>query len=527
MSLSAIEKIIYQRTGLTFDAHRTTVLKDKVARHMAVLDLDSVGDYYKYLCTDQAVFNALVDELTINESYFFREPAHLDLLCHAMVPMFAHEKKIKRFSILSAGCATGEEPCSIAMALEQTHGSSFLSTVRIMGLDIDNTALLTARSGIYGKWKLRQLSCELKSLYFKHISKKKYAIRPDILEKIEYHRTNLVKGPLPEIIGTVDVIFYRNVSIYFDESTRAKVLMHLERALNPGGFLVLGSAETLSHDTGTLCLVEINGCFVYQKKSDKSCSHEGMGPVESARHLRPGFRKREKPRVPWCTTGIHGHFSNKGNLSDIATGKKGKLRLGVHESLGKTNGKTDDLPPKGIDEKFLKNSEMTYKKALALARQKQFDAALSLLSTIVETKEDTRDDFMEKIFILRAGILMQQGDGDGAKKLCRHLIGQNIIYSPAYLLLGMIEGMENNPLKSLSRLRETTYIQPDNWLAHFLMFQAFRNLGREKEASRQATIVVRLLEKQNLVHHGLDYFPLSFSRKQILELCRQHALLTT
>jgi len=536
MPFSAIEKMIYQRTGLTFDAHRASVLKDKVTHHMAVLEVDDMGRYFNEICNTEALFDALVDQLTINESYFFREPAYLDLLCHRMIPELVGKDKTKGLSILSAGCSTGEEPCSIAMAVEQAHGPAFLSRVRIVGVDIDNTTLSMARSGIYGKWKLRQLSPSLKSRYFKAIAPGQYAIEPDILNKIDYYPVNLVKGPLPAVIHTVDVIFYRNVSIYFDKTIRMKVFSHLERVLAPGGFLVVGAAETLSHDTGALSLVEMDGCFVYQKKIDPSPAHGMSGvttgiPGEAKRFSSLSFKEKGGMKSRFCTSDpifdSKGHLDSKRHLSGGPFPPKAPCEESlpgrrVHGAVMDTDKQNHRLPPKKMADISLESPQAIYEKSLDLALQKRFDAAQALLEPILETN----GGIMEKVSILRVGFLIQKGDMDGAKVLCQNLIKHNEICAPVYLLLGMIASMEKQPMESLKRFRETIYIQPDNWLAHFLMFQAYQTLKRKKEASRQATVVVRLLEKETHAHHGLDYFPISFSREQILDLCRQHAFLT-
>ncbi len=536
MPFFAIENMIYQRTGLTFDAHRSMVLKDKISQHMALLGMDDMRCYYNDIRATHALFDALVDQLTINESYFFREPAHLDLLSHRLIPELAGKNKAQGLSILSAGCSTGEEPCSIAMAVEQAHGPAFLSKVRILGVDIDNTALSLARTGVYGKWKLRQLPPLLRSQYFQSISNGQYTIRPDILKRIEYYPANLVAGPLPEVVGTVDVIFYRNVSIYFDKITRMKVFSHLERVLTPGGYLVVGSAETLSHDTGALCLVEKDGYFVYQKKSDNSHAH-GMS------EMPPGI-PGEAGGISSLSSKDKGGIKKPSHTSDpvfdpvfdynrrpscgVSSPPKARCNAsftgrGMHGAVRDTDNQHHRLPPKKMAEIPLETPQAIYEKALGLARQKKFDVAQALLKPILETK----DDIMEKGSILRAGMFIQQGDIERARVVCQHIIKKNVTCSPAYLLLGMIASMESQPMESLDRFRETTYIQPDNWLAHFLMFQAFQTLDKKKEASRQATVVIRLLEKDSNTHHGLDYFPFSFSREQILHLCRQHALLTT
>lgn len=485
MTLSAIEKMIHRQTGLTFDTHRKSVLKDKVARHMAMTGMDDLEQYYGTICTRQRLFDDLVDQLTINETFFFREPAYLDLLCHRMIPeLLAGKKTQEKLSILSAGCSTGEEPCSIAMAVEQAHGQAVLSRLDIFGVDIDNTALATARTGIYGKWKLRQLPPALVARYFKALPGDRYAIDHDILNKIIYCSANLLQGTLTATVKTADIIFYRNVSIYFDKATRMKVLSHLEEILRPGGFLVLGTAETLSHDKNALTLLEMDGRFFYQKRADKSHAVSMTGAAMSM----------EK------SSDVRG-FSRKSH--DIkATAPSPVSRVAA--SPGETG-------------------QSIYKTALDLARQKKFDQALALLDPLLKKN----NDIMVKVMILRAGLFIQKGDLKTAREICQGCINDDVTCAPACLLLGMIASMELKYEESLKRFREVTCIEPGNWLAHFLMFQAYQTLDKRKDAIRQAAVVVRLLEKTPDHDHGLDYFPLSFSREQILNLCRRNVSLTT
>ncbi len=473
MTFSGIKELVYQRTGLTFDAYRTMVLQENITRHMAALGMDEIKIYCHEIRHNKGLFDTLVDGLTINESYFFREPFHLDCLSQGVLPgLLAGETREEEISILSAGCSTGEEPCSIAMAVDHAHGPSVLSRLEISGVDIDRTALSKARTGIYGKWKLRQLSPAMLSRYFDPIQGDRYVVKPDILKKIDYSHHNLMDAPRTKMLQSMDIIFYRNVSIYFDTSTRMKVFSHLDKMLKPGGYLVVGSAETLSHDTGQLTLVEMDGCFVYQKTANDRSVH-GDHPCKSTPGSYP---------PPTVTIKIE-------NSSKTLSGTR-------EESSGSL-----------------------YEISLSLAREKQFDHALALLAPMVEKK----DEMMEKVWILRAGLLIQKGDTETATQLCRQLIGANLRCAPAYLLLGMITGMEHHPLESLKQYHKTTQIEPNNWLAHFLIFQTYQALGNRAMASRQAAVVIRLLEKGQETHHGLDYFPFSFSREDILQLCRKQS----
>ncbi|MBI9092829.1 MAG: hypothetical protein JEZ12_26735 [Desulfobacterium sp.] len=480
MTFSSIKKVVYQRTGLTFDAYRTMVLKENITQHMAALEMDDMKTYCHEIRHNKERFNDLVDGLTINESYFFREPYHLDILSQWMLPeLLAGETKQEGISILSAGCSTGEEPCSIAMTLEQAHGPSILSSLNISGVDIDRTALSKARTGIYGKWKLRQISPATLSRYFDPVHGGRYVVKPKILKKIAYSHQNLLDAPQAKMFLSMDVIFYRNVSIYFDRSTRMKVFSHLDRMLKPGGYLVMGCAETLSHDAGQLSLVEVDGCFFYHKTATRASAHcdadghtQGDHPCPKA----PGF---DPPPV---------------------TGKRGNRSTAISGTR-------------------VENSRHLYEKSLSLARQKEFDHALTLLEPMLKKK----DAMVEKAWILRAGLLLQKGDTETATQSCQHLIGTNQHCAPAYLLLGMLAGMEHHPRECLKRFRKAIEIEPNNWLAHFLMFQTYQALGNKDKASGQASVVVRLLEKGQESHHGLDYFPFSFSRADILQLCRKQS----
>ncbi|MCP4117679.1 MAG: hypothetical protein GY737_20230 [Desulfobacteraceae bacterium] len=478
MSYSNIKKLVYQRTGLTFDAYRTMILREKISRQMTALDMDDMETYCYEISRNKELFDDLVDGLTINESYFYREAYHLDCLSQWVVPkLMTGETGKEEISILSAGCSTGEEPCSIAMALDQAHGPSALARLHISGVDIDRTALSKARAGIYGKWKVRQLTPSMLSRYFDPIHGDRFVVKPDILKKIVYYHHNLMDKPMAKMRHAMDFIFYRNVSIYFDTTTRVKVLSHLDRMLKPGGYLVMGATETLSHNTGQLPLVEMDGCFVYQKPAKSTPAHCKTGGSSGEDH-------------PWESA--PGPDSPPGEEGEPAT-----------------------------DGTSMENSMFLYEKSLTLARQKEFDHALALLEPVLEKK----DGMMEKAGILRAGLLIQKGDTETAGRLCRQFIETNPHCAPACLLLGMIAGMDHHPREGLKRFLETTHIDPGNWLAHFLMFQTYQALGNQNKASRQAAIVISLLEKGRESHHGLDYFPFSFSREDILQLCRKQSTL--
>ena len=486
MNTSAIEALIYERTGLTFDAHRFQILNEAVARHMARLDISDMDGYRFRLVRDPALFDDLVDRLTINETYFFREPVHLDLLCRRLVPERMEKTLTQRIHIVSAGCATGEEPCSMAMALDQALGRAVLDRIDITGMDIDGTTLDIARAGIYGKSRMRQLSQEMVQRYFDPVSALSFAVKPGIRQRIFFRRFNLLQPPPPEMVQGVDILFYRNVSIYFDKPVRVRVFKNLSQMLKPGGYLVVGSAETMGHDAGCLELVELDGCFVYYLS-------ERVGvPGTESRLARGSLYKRVgKP--------------------DTSSG----FGVGVPRSESRF-ARGDASAADGEDESTA--VEKIYQEALALIRQKQFDRAGNLLTSI----EKIGPDMVEKVRLLQACLLFQREKPRAAADLCRQLIRDNVRCAPAYLLSGIVEKNASMLQAALKRFRETLYVDPANGLAHFLLFQTLRELEDDPAARRQAGVVVRLFESGKVTPHGLEGLFFSFSMADISGVCRRY-----
>ncbi|MBF0200007.1 MAG: hypothetical protein HQK66_01615 [Desulfamplus sp.] len=597
MNLRAIEKFIEERTGISFDCQRSAVLRSILLREMADFfkrpapgrdicinfgcDRQERDAYLAHIKADPDHFARLVNLLTINETSFFRESRYLDIMCNLLIPeILTIRGSGYGLSMLSAGCSTGEEPCSMAMAIAEKYGTEVLSRIKIVGADIDRSALERAKAGLYGLRSLRNLDEKLKQRYFTPAGPGKYLVRPFILNAVNYRHLNLVDDNDVASLGKTDLIFYRNVSIYFDDKTRSRVLTSLGDRLHEGGFMVVGSAETLSHETPSLELTEMDGLFLFRKKTTETfpestrhqsrASHLTRVPVlastsslssesalsrdsslscesalsrdsalscesaisrNSARFSASSLPAPSGPAVPPCaacppeTSPAPRHRSDHKLLHD----PDHKLLHGLDHKL------LHDPDPKllhGLDPKLLKDSDRTRLQgkcdmALALVREKRFQEVVPLLSILEEMTDvsvimdsPVMLSLAARMWTLKGAALLHLCRWTEAREACETSLGlKNDVVAP-YLILGMAAWFMNDGRTALKRFRQAIYLCPSNWLAHYYLSEIHSSMGDMQSGMKESAIVIKLLEKKRDAGCGLDYFPLGFSREEIIHLCR-------
>ncbi|KAF0222041.1 MAG: chemotaxis protein methyltransferase, partial [Rhodospirillaceae bacterium] len=263
-TLQSFKDLVKSRCGLMLEGNGEQTLKAAVATRMQVTGLHGQPAYLSRLTTNAAEFQELVALLTINETYFFREPEQLALLTEKMVPrLLALRGPGRPIRILSAGCSTGEEPYSVAMALLDQYGEAMGSLVRLYAGDIDHLALAKARAGHYGAFSFRALSPERQQRYFTPIGRHGFALAETVRTRVEFHHLNLLSAEAPASLADFDIVLFRNVSIYFDAATRRTIQHNLARMMTLDGVLLVGTAETLANDLGVMRLVEEDGHFYF------------------------------------------------------------------------------------------------------------------------------------------------------------------------------------------------------------------------------------------------------------------------
>lgn len=238
--------IVYEKSGISLGEGKEALVMARVSKRMRVLGISGFTEYLKYVMQDETedeIVN-LLDVISTNVTSFFREPDHFEFL-HNVVSEWSASGH-KRFRFWSAASSSGEEPYSMAITLMETLRES-KSDVKILATDISTRVLEKCKSGVYEKSKLAGVSPLILDRYFESSregGKTFYRAKDLLKDLITFTRINLSAPSFP-MQGPLDVVFCRNVMIYFDKATRAKLVAEIHRLLKKGGYLIVGHSESL------------------------------------------------------------------------------------------------------------------------------------------------------------------------------------------------------------------------------------------------------------------------------------------
>lgn len=273
------------QTGLVFPGGRRQDFDAGVLRIMARHNLREVNDLLDRMRFDAGLLDQLVAELTVHESYFFREPAQFEAIRRRILPQLQRERGPRAvFDIWSAGCATGEEPYSLAILLEQ---AGLLDRCRIRATDISRAALAKAAAAAYSDWSFRGTDAASDPRYFRRRGGR-FQLEARLRDRVAFEALNLMSGPYrqPSGDGGFDLILCRNVLIYFDTPTGARVAGWLLDALNDGGWLITASADPPLWDWAPFeVLTTPDGIFYRKRSARRPCpppsAQPGLTPTRS------------------------------------------------------------------------------------------------------------------------------------------------------------------------------------------------------------------------------------------------------
>ena len=279
-----LQTLIYQECGMYFDARRTHFLQDRLQRRLRECRMDSFYSYYRLLISEQGKqeLSQLLENLTVNETSFFRNKAQLDLFHKHILDELIRKKQASRdhyVRIWSAGCSTGQEAYTIAMLVadalayhqlrmphsEQTTWPKPLVpppwTVEIPASDINYSVLRAGQEGIYNENQMSSVDYSYRLRYFDKVGER-YAVKKAVKELVHFDFHNLKTEFLPQ---RNDIIFCRNVMMYFDEAEQRRLVAKFHRCLAPGGYLLVGHAESLLGLTDKFTMVYRDSGTAYRR----------------------------------------------------------------------------------------------------------------------------------------------------------------------------------------------------------------------------------------------------------------------
>jgi chemotaxis protein methyltransferase CheR len=260
-------EFVYRRTGMVFTEAKRYYVQRRVNDRMAATGATSFASYFARLRSDvRGEVEQFINAFTVNETYFYREDHQLQCLTNDILPARTQGKrKGDAFRIWSIPCSTGEEPYSIAMWLLDNWAQVDAFEIEIIGSDIDTKVLEAAEAGVFGRRALMRLTPDIIGRYFSQLDDEHWAILDDLRQSVRFTPVNLVEPSETRPHGQFDVIFCRNVLIYFDDVSRRIAAENLFENLAPGGFICLGHTESMSRISPLFEVRRYADAIVYQR----------------------------------------------------------------------------------------------------------------------------------------------------------------------------------------------------------------------------------------------------------------------
>lgn len=436
---------IAERSGLSFDEGKRDSLRIALNARLSSLGLEGYADYYRLLQAAPGELQELLELLVVPETHFFRHPEQFRILGQRIVPLIlARKGPGERIRIWSAGCSTGEEPYSIALTLLELHGKLGELRGEILATDLSQRALEAARRGIYRRRSIKHVKDHLLRRFFEAVGDG-YRLRDEVKKMVGFDHLNLAEEPFPlwRTRGQ-DVIFCRNVTIYFRRETVKRIVANLFRSLEPGGYLFIGPSETLWQISKEFELIEVEGVYFYRRP-------EAPVPLSI-----PSL-----PSSPASPVSIAPPEPAEGFPSSKEEGKAGP--------------------------------EALYEEALGLFQAGDYQKALTFLEEAL-----ARDPGFWKAHLLAAYILASGGRYEEAQRRCQEALSVDPFLPEAYLLLGLIHRELREEGEAISFWKKALYCDGAFAPARYHLAQLYAIRGEKAKALRAFDEALRALEAGNV-----------------------------
>lgn len=448
---------LVRRLGLDFQRDRWKDLERGIsaaAGELGFKDAASCADWLVSSSLTREEVEILAGHLTIGETYFFRDRRSLDALAGHILPgLIQSRRKSGRYlRIWSAGCCTGEEPYTIAMLLDGLIPDLKDWNISILATDINCRFLRRASQGVYREWSFRNAPGWLKGKYFRAGKEGHYEILPSIKERVAFSYLNLADEVYPSVLNNtnaMDVIFCRNVLMYFDKGRVKKVIEGLSRSLVEGGWLLVGAGEVSHTPCAPLQAVRFPGATFYEKGEHR----DQVAEVAA----QPMAEQKPPPVV----------------FEPAAAG----------EENGFDSWKNSDASPPQVHEPD------AYQAALALYDQGRYaESSEKISGWLLEHSHHA------PAMVLLARSLANQGKLGEAGEWCRKAVEIDRLNADWHYFLAVILAEQNRLEEASSSLRRVLYLDPDFVVAHFALGNLARRRGRTDESVKYFKNTVALLK---------------------------------
>lgn len=444
---------IHQHSGIYLEEIKIDSLRISLVTRATGFGFTDYGDYFRLLSNDDTEFKELMNLVTINETSFFRFPGQFDALRDRVIPEILDGSPSpgpRAFRVWSAGCSTGEEPYTIAMTLLDSTLEPLGHTCEVIGTDVSTQALERARKAVYPARAVTNLQQQVVQRWFEPVQDGHRPVQR-VRDKCQFHYHNLIKEPYPlALLSNWDVIFCRNVTIYFRLESIRRVVDRFYESLNPGGYLFIGHSETLTSVSDRFEVVEVDGVFLYRKpRAKRSLSFD---EVVASRMRRTAPAEQETRST----------------------------------TLGARRRAAFERTPEPVPE-AVRASDLVLQ-AHAMLEQARAADALEYARSALAIEPDNVDAHLVAAFA-HADL----GQLDDAAAQANTVLATYPLTAGARYVLGVIYQQQGNMDAALSEFKRTVYIDRDFVLAHFAIANIHRLRGELNDACRDYENTLRAL----------------------------------
>jgi chemotaxis protein methyltransferase CheR len=465
--ISQLNEHLLAHTGLFFPEKRWDEIRQKMTAAMTDFGFEDAEEFIHWLLSAPLTthqIETLARHLTVQETYFFRESKTFEVLEHTILPELINSRRNaeKRIRIWSAGCSTGEEPYSIAILLNKLIPDIKNWSITILATDINPDGIQKARQGIYTEWSFRDTPQWVIEQYFEKIKHGHYAIHPPIKEMVTFSYINLVEDLYPSLsnqTNAMDVIFCRNVLMYFAEESAKKVMHNLSRSLVDKGWMFISPVERIYVQSPLFTAVHFPDAIIYRKDRDR----------RKAEEIHYAFPSIPREEVQFPAAGICIDASPKQDVVPMVFETKILIQPDNNEK------KTEETYP-------------SYVKARAFYEQGLYGEATQELLELVSLNKD-----IIQVLPLLARSYANQGNLPDALKWCEKAIDFDKLSPGLYYLRATILQEQGSMEEAVRSLKSALYLDPDFVLAHFAMGVLNKQCGKFKVARKHFENVITLL----------------------------------
>jgi chemotaxis protein methyltransferase CheR len=494
--LNDVRAAIEATTGLAFTPDRSAALDAAMRERMRATGERELASYRLLLSPRSAEAAELGRLLTVHETYFFRNVEQLEA-ARAHLAARSSGSPSARPRVLSVGCSTGDEPYSLAMLLRETPELAG-ADIKIDALDLDHEVIANARRAHYSSWALRELPARFRARHFEQ-SGHRYALAADIRAMVTFAESNLLDPDARFFTpGTYDVVFCRNVLMYFSAEAARRAVASIAAALVPGGLLFLGHAETLRGLSTEFDLRQSHRAFYYQRRTTADIS-----PDVRYRTPRPGEHTLPADGLAAAASGTE-RYAWFGAIARSAARVRA-LAAPSAADVGLTV-KCAGTPSAAADDVRLRTLE--------LIRAERFAAAL-------ETLEPADDDWHAPdpdSLLLKALLLTCGGEPLAAEATCGELLALDDAHAGAHYVLALCREHGGDSAGAIDHDRAAIYLDPGFAMPHLHLGRLLRRHGEHRAARSTLEAAATLLERDDPAR--IELFGGGFTREGLIELCR-------